>query len=326
MMEKKFSVSAPQVFCLVFFYLLSGMMLFCGGSFTSALFAALFCACLCTVAASFCRNSFSSLGFYGAVFGKFGAVFRYIAAFCATLSLVRTLGAFSGEASRFYGGGDTRFFAPVAVLLCVLAVAKGFVRAARLAETCAFPFLLALLLSLLGGGGEGLSFSFGEDVLFSGFDVIGAAPAFFTLYLRNVTVKSGEMSDFAKNSSFQPSALASGLFAVVAALGAYAFFSYAAADNIMLSLFAWFFTLSRLSFLSMTMADLLAFPENGNGVKTVFLTVTFCSFWLIFASFLPNAAKIAGVFAAVLFPCTVFVLYAVKNFGSANIAKSGEKT
>ena len=76
----------------------------------------------------------------------------------------------------------------------------------------------------------------------------------------------------------------------------------------------------------MTMADLLAFPENGNGVKSVFLTVAFCSFWLIFASFLPNAAKIAGVFAAVLFPCTVFVLYAVKNFGSANIVGRGEET
>jgi len=313
MSERKFLVSASQLFCFVFFYLLSGMMLFCGGSFIAAVFASLFCVCLCIVASAVCRAERSSLLFYSVIFGKFGALFRLFAAFFSAYPFVRTLFAISDNVSVFHSVQNKALFAPLLALLCVLSAAKCFSRAARFAEVCVFPLFAALVLSLLGGGGDGISFGFTDKALFSGFDVIGAVPVFFSLYMRNVSEESEKMSDFAKNSLFHPSPLGTGLFAILLSLAVYVYFCFAGWGNILLSFLSWFFALVRLSLFALTFSELLAYPEEGNGAKCTFMLCLFCSFWAIFGTFYPNAAKIAGIFAAVIFPCAVFALTIVSH-------------
>lgn len=298
MTERKFLVSAPQVFCFVFFYLLSGMMLFCKSSFLSALFAAIFSALLCAVCSSVCGKSTSSLQFYNDIFGKCGAFFRYITAFFTALPFCRTLLAFSRSAAEFHGGASARILAPMVALLCLFSVANGFVRAARFCELCVFPLILAMLLSMLGGGAE-LSFSLNESSVFSAFEVVGSAAAFFSLYLRTVTAKSEKMSPYAKNSSFHPSPLSSGVLAAAASLGIYCYFCLTGTGNILFSLLAWFFALGRLSLFALALSDLIAFPENGRGAQSAFTAAVFCAFWLIFADLFPNIAKIALVFTAI---------------------------
>ena len=115
------------------------------------------------------------------------------------------------------------------------------------------------------------------------------------------------MSNFAKNSAFHPSPLASGLCAVLSSLAVYAFFCFAAQENILFSLLSWFFALARILLLSLCLADLLAYPEKSEGAKRAFTASLFCAFWVIFGSIYPGAASVSGVFAAVLFPCIVFV-------------------
>ena len=305
--ERNFSVSPVQVFCFVLFYLLSGMLLFCGGSFFSALFAALFFVCLCTVAAAFCLYKNSSAELYGGAFGRFAPLFRYIAAFFTSFYFMRTLFAFSEKFSSFYNNISAGAFAPAVILLCVLSVCRGFSRASRFAELCVFALAGAMLLSLLGSKGEGLSFAIDGDAIFGGFDAIGAVPVIFSLYARCVTPESEKASDFAKNGAFSPSPLLCGIAASACAFAAYAFFCFTGWENIIISLAVCFFALSRLTLFALSLADLFACPEKGEGVKSFFFAAALCSFWAVFGSFFPYAAKTAGIFAAVLFPCAVFI-------------------
>jgi hypothetical protein len=305
MPEKNFYVSASQVFCLVFFYLLSGMMLFCGGEFFPALFASLFSVCLCAVAFPLCKSFCSSSEFFVAVFGKLGSPLRYIAAFFAALPLARTLFAFSAEIFGFYGAQQAQKFAPFLALFAVFAVARGFQRAARFAEVAVFALVGAILLALFGGG-EGVRFNFGESALFAGFETVGASPVIFSLCLRSVSAESEKASVFAKNSSFRPSPFFAGVCAALASLAVYAFFCFAGRENILFSLLFWFFAFTRLLLFSLCVADLTAYPEKGEGAKRAFAAALFCAFWLIFGAFYPRLTSAAGIFAAVLFPCIVF--------------------
>lgn len=302
MEERRFLVSSPQLFCLVFFHLLSGMLLFCGGSFYAALFASLFCVCLCVVGASLCLGHGGAAAFCGRVFGRAGAPLRMAAAFFVSLSLLRTLLAFAGGFSRYYDGAGTALFVPALLLLCVFAVRRGFYRAARFAELCVFALAAALLLALLGGAGEGLFFSADESILFGGFEAVGASPAFFSLYLRSAGEDGDKMSVYAKNSAFRPSPLACGVCACAAALAAYAFFRLAAGENIVLSLLLGFASLSRLFLGALSLCDLAAIPEEAGGQKSTAQAA------LLFAAavLLGDFAKTAAVFANVLFPCVVF--------------------
>ena len=306
MPERKFCLSSPQLFCLLFFHLLSGMMLFCGGELFPALFAALFAACVCVAASAVCGGFCSSAELFGAAFGKLGAPLRYTAAFFASLPLARTLLAFSAEISSFYGEQNAAAFAPVLALFACLALSRGFHRASRFAELCVFALVGALLLALFGGG-DGVKLDFSESALFSALEAVGASPLFFSLYLRHASRESEKMSDFAKNSAFHPSPLASGLCAVLSSLAVYAFFCFAAQESILFSLLSWFFALSRILLLSLCLADLTAYPEKSEGAKRAFVSSLFCAFWLIFGAIFPNTTAVSGVFAAVLFPCIVFV-------------------
>ena len=312
MSENKFLVSAPQVFCSVFFYLLSGMMLFCGGSLPAALFSALFCALLCAVHASLCGES-SSFRLYNTVFGKCGTVFRYIAAFFASLPFCRTLLALSASAAVFHSGISSRALAPALAILCLFAVAKGFTRAARFCELCVFPLILAVLLSLLGGEGSGLSFNLGADTVFSAFEIIGAAPIFLSLYLRSATAQNGKISVYAENSTFRPSPLSAGVFASLSAPCVYAYFCLTGVGNILFSFLAWFFALARLSVFTLTLAELLAFPEKGKGAQSAFVALAFSSFWLIFANLFPNITRISQALAVLLPPFAILAMRWVKK-------------
>ncbi len=303
--ERSFSVSAPQLFCLLLFYLLSGMMLFAGGSFFAALFSALFAACLCVIASAVCKGKGSSLALYSGAFGAFARPLRLAAAFFSALPLAGTLAAFSREISAFHGEGARLRFALPLALFGILAVYGSFRRAARFSEVCVFALAGALLLALFGGG-EGLRFDFSESALFAGFDAIGAPAVFFSLYLRCVTAESGKMSDFAAKSTFHPSPLAAGLCAPFAALALYSYFCFVR-ESILFSLFSWFFMLSRLLLFSLATADLLAYPEKREGAKCTLLACAFCAFWLIFASFFGGIVARVQAFAAVIPPCAIFI-------------------
>ena len=260
MNEKIFSLSAYQLFCLLFFYLLSGMMLFCGGSLFAALFASFFTACLCFVANAISRRRFSSASLYGELFGSLGTPIRLVCAFIAFLSLLRAIFAVSSEISAFYGSEKALVPAPFLLFLCIFAVWNGFSRASRFSELCVFALALACLLALFGGG-EGLHLGFAEAELFSAFDVIGAPAIILSAYLRCVTPESGKMSSFAKNSAFHPSPLTSGVFASLAAPAVYSFFCFAG-QNVLFSLLSWFIFLSRPFLISIGISDLISCPQK----------------------------------------------------------------
>jgi hypothetical protein len=305
MNERNFLITSPQLFCFVLFYLLSGMMLFSGGSFFAVLFAALFSVCICVIAAGICKNKSSSSGLYRAAFGCFARPLRLIAAFFSALSLAGTIPAFSASVQSFHAGEKTLAFAPALALFCIFGVSGSFSRAARFSELCVFALAAAAVLALFGGG-DGVDFAFGENALFSGFDAIGATAVFFSLYLRCVSPESEKMSDFARNSAFHPSPLAAGVCAALASPAVYAYFCFAG-NNILFALFSWFFMLARLLLFAVAMADLLAYPEKGEGAKCALIAAAFCAFWLIFGTFFGGISAKIQVFAAVILPCVIFV-------------------
>ena len=305
MNEKNYLLTSPQVFCFVLFYLLSGMMLFSGGSFFAALFTALFSACLCVIAAGICKNKSSSLGLYASAFGAFSPALRRVAAFFSALPFARSISAFSESMLSFHGTAGAAAFAPFLALFCIFGITGGFLRAARFAELCVFALVPAALLALFGGG-EGASFALSESALFSGFEAIGAPDVFFSLYLRCVTPESEKMSNFARNSAFPPSPLAAGIAAVCASLALYAYFCFVG-NNILFSLFSWFFMLTRLLLFALTASDLLAYPEKKEGAKCTFTTLAFCAFHIIFASFFAEISAKTQVFAAIILPCVIFI-------------------
>ncbi len=305
MNEKNFCVSAPQVFCFVLFYSLSGMMLFSGGSFFAALFSALFSSCLCVIAAGICKNKSSSLTLYRSAFGVLSAPLRLTAAFFSSLPLASTISAFSQSIQAFHGGENTLAFAPFLAVFCIFGVARGFSRTARFSELCIFALAGACILSLFGGG-EGVNFVFHENVLFSGFEAIGAPAVFFSLYLRCVTPEGDKMSDFSRNSAFHPSPLTSGIFAAGVALALYTYFCFAG-NNTLFALITWFLLLARLLLFAIAIADLLAYPEKKEGAKCALLASAFCAFWVIFASLFGDISAKTQVFAAVILPCVLFI-------------------
>ena len=305
MNERNFCVSAPQLFCFVLFYLLSGMMLFSGGSFFASLFSALFSACLCVISAGICKGIGSSAELYAGAFGAASPHIRLLAAFFSALPLAGTLSAFSVNVHVFHGEGQPLALAPVLAAFCILSVSGGFMRAARFSELCVFALIGASLLALFGGG-EGASFAFEESALFSGFYTIGAPAVFFSLYARCATPKSGKMSDFAASGAFHPSPLSAGICAVCASLILYAYFCFVG-NNILFALLSWFFLLARLLLLSLAMADLLAYPEKKEGTKCALISCAFCAFWLIFASLSGDITGKIQVFAAVILPCVIFI-------------------
>lgn len=309
MAERKYLISPVQVFCCVLLYLLSGMMLYAGGSAAAALFAALFCACACVIACVLCENFSSASGFYASAFGALGLPVRYISAALTSYSLISTLFSFSAEVGAFYLGGARKAVLLACILLAIFSVAKGFSAPARFAEVCVFPLFFAVLVSLIGGEGEGLSFSLSGDLLFAGFDIIGSVPVVFSLYLRCAGEESGKMSVYAKNSSFRPSALAAGVCAAAASLAVYAFFRLTEVGNIMFSFLLWFAALSRIFAHTLALCDIAGLPEaeNGQGKARSMLAAAavFAAAALCTGAF-GEALKTAAVFANVIFPCAAF--------------------
>ncbi|MBQ9747087.1 MAG: hypothetical protein IJW21_09745 [Clostridia bacterium] len=309
MSERKYLISAVQVFCFVFCHLLSGMILYARGSTVAALFASLFCACVSVAAAALCENFYSSRSFYAAAFGALGAPMRLISAALTSYSLVNTLRSFSEEADVFYGGSARASVLVIALLLATVFAVRSFAAPARFAELCVFPLLAAVLVSLTGGGGEGLSFAFSDDLLFVGFDIIGSAPVIFSLFMRSTGEKSEKMSVGAQNSAFRPSTLVCGIFAAAASLIFYAFFRLSEGRNIMLSFFLWFAALSRISAHAVALYDLSGLPESTGARQkagSLIAAAAVFAFSVLASGLFHEAAKTAAVFANVIFPCAVF--------------------
>ena len=310
MSERKYLVSAVQVFCFVFFHLLSGMMLYGGESAAAALFAALFSACVCVIAGALCEGFSSSREFYASAFGALGAPVRCIAGGLCAYSLLNTLFFFSAEVAVFYGGAARKAVLIACLALAFFAVAKGFSAPARFAELCVFPLALAALISLIGGEGRGLYFGFSYELLFAGFDIIGSVPVLFSLFLRSAGEKSGKMSVYAKNSAFHPSPLACGVSAAAASLLFYVFFRFAEGGNIMFSFFLWFAALSRMTAHTLALCDLLGVPESVGARKKALSALAVAAVFAgaVFAyGLFGEALKTAAVFANVIFPCAAFV-------------------
>jgi hypothetical protein len=308
-MKRSFCISTPQLFWLIFAYVLGGLMLHCGGDFASALFACLFSVCLCVIASALClgRGSFSeSMERFPA--GVASAV-RWVCAFFLGIPISASLISFSGRAAAYYESASPYAVLALLAVICVFTVRNGFSAAARFAETLALPLAILLMLSLLGGRGDGMSLDFATDELFGGGLVIGSAAVFFSLYLRCTAEGSPNMSRFAKNSAFHPSPLACGIVGVLSATAVYFWLCFAGASGILASFFSWFLCVGRLFTLCISACDILSLPEAvGISQKTrrvtALLAICFvqAAFYGTYSSVFGAAAMIGNV----LIPCAAW--------------------
>ena len=310
-MKREFCISAPQLFWLSFSYVLGGLILHCEGDFASALFACLFSVCLCIIANALCygRGSFSAL-LERLPVGISGIV-RGLGVFLVSIPLAAAGLSFSEVASAFYQSASPYVLLAFLAAICVFTLWKGFTSASRFAETLAFPLAVLLLLSMLGGNGDGLRFDFAAEELFGGALIIGSAVVFFTLYLRCIGKDSGHMSRFAESSAFHPSPLACGIVGVLSATAVYFWLCFAGASAILPTFFAWFFCLGRLFALCICACDVLALPEISDAAQKVRRVTGFCVLCFAVAAFYGAYSSVFGAAALmgnVLFPCTAWAL------------------
>ena len=316
----KNKISAPQLFCLVFCYVLAGLRLHGAKSIAATLFVCLFCVCVCVVCAAVCENfgSFSALSC--AVMGKAGFVFRASGVLLLALPLIATLYEMARGAANFYENGHVGAFLPSLILLAVFAAAKGFCALGRFGELCVFPLAFLLPLSLLGGGGHGVSLAFGQEDVAACFAAFGGAPVFFSLYLR--CAGQSEQSEFAAASSFSPEPVACGVSAVLAAGLVHIFLLFTGAGSVLSSFLFWFIALGRLFAFSLSVGDVLSLPESGraDASKRLAAFAAACTaVWILSARF----ASVCGAALAVLnvlFPCAVFaVCFLRQSYGKMRV-------
>lgn len=266
--KRNYSVSAVQLFCLVFVFTFSGLFLHAGNSLIGIVFSCVFISVISIAAGTVCGGFGSSEKFYAFAFGKAGAFLRAVSLVFLAFSAVKSLWAFSSGAMSLYKGGSAAVIFTVCTAVSVFAVCRDFTGAARFAELCAFPLAGILLLSPLSGGGEGFSFSLSQGELFGAFDAIGCAGVIFSLYARVLTPSDGQMSDFARSGSFHPSPTVCGALAPMLAGAVYIFVKlFGAEKNILVMMLVWFFALARFFAFAISASDLLCLPECAGGRK-----------------------------------------------------------
>ena len=232
-------ISRSQLFYLVFFYVLSGLMLYGGGSFTVIAFSGLFCICVCVICAALRRDTHSFKDLSSALLGRYSWVLIIISTIITAFPLVQTLYEVSFRVGAFYDSTPSFVLLFVFVALCIFAMSGGVASAARFSEMCVLPLMAVLPLSLLGGGGRSIGLAFFDTDLFDSFVVIGSVTVFLSLYLR--TVDENEMSAYLQNSAFHPSPLWCGIGGVVLASCVYIFLRLVGAGSILSSFFICFF-------------------------------------------------------------------------------------
>ncbi len=306
MADLKNKITAPQLFCLVFCYMLAGFRLHGGTGVPATLFVCLFCACVCVVCAAAGEGCGSFACLCREAFGKCGFLLRALAAVLLALPLLATLSELAKGAASFYENGRTAAVLPALILLCVLALWRGFCTIGRFAELCAFPLALLLPLSLLGGGGEALTLALGQEDVPACFAAVGAVPVFFSLYLR--VASPSEQSEPARASGFQPSPVLCGVLGVFAAGGVHLFLACVGAGSVLSSFLIWFICLSRLFAFSLSAGDVLGLPESGGTLcarKSALFAAVCAAMWLTSAHF-PTFFGAALATCNVALPCAVF--------------------
>ncbi len=306
MAELKNKITAPQLFCLVFCYMLAGFRLHGGASVPATLFVCLFCACVCVVCAAASENCASFEELCRSAFGRCGFALRAFAAVLLALPFLASLSELAKGAANFYENGNPVAVIPVLVLLCILALSRGFCAAGRYAELCVFPLALLLPLSLLGGGGEVPRFVFAQEDVPACFAVVGAVPVFFSLYLR--AVKADERSDFARASGFQPGFVLCGVLGVLAAGAVHLFLVSTGAGSVLSSFLIWFLCLGRLFAFSLSVGDVFALAESRADVcaKKCAVFAAVCAVIWVISALLPYFFGAALAVGNVVFPCAVF--------------------
>ncbi len=322
MTELKNKITAPQLFCLVFCYMLAGFRLHGGAGVPATFFVCLFCACVCVACAAVCGECGTFSGLCRSALGKFGFLLRALAAVLLALPFLATLSELAKGAANFYENGRAAAVLPVLILLCVLALSRGFCTIGRFAELCAFPLALLLPLSLLGGGGETPVLALTQEDVPACFAAVGAVPVFFSLYVR--AASPCEQSEAARVSAFHPSPVLCGVLGVFAAGGVHLFLVSVGAGSVLSSFLVWFVCLGRLFAFSLCAGDVLGLPESGVEAcarkSAVFATVC-AAVWLASARF-PAFFGAALAVGNVALPCAVF---AAQTLGRAYRFKHSER-
>ncbi len=313
MTDLKNKITASQLFCLVFCYMLAGFRLHGGASVPATLFVCLFCACVCVVCAAVCEGCGSFAVLCRAAFGKCGFLLRGIGLCLLALPFLATLSELAEGAGNFYENGRAAAILPVLLALCVLALSRGFCVVGRFAELCAFPLVLLLPLSLLGGGGETPVLALAQEDVPACFAAVGAVPVFFSLYLR--AASPCEQSEASRASAFHPSPMLCGVLGVFAAGVVHMLLVSAGAGSVLSSLFVWFICLSRLFAFSLSAGDVLGFPESEKADcarKSAVFAAVCAAVWLASARF-PTFFGAALAVGNVALPCAVFAAQTLRH-------------
>lgn len=316
--ERKYSISSVQLFFILFSYVFSGLFIYSDGVFFPVILTCIFLASMCVVARLITNGFDSSKEFFSSVFGKTAPVLRIICAVFVSFSLIGTLFEFSNDVSLVYGGNISVVFI-VVTGIAVFSVWNGFYRAARFSELCLFSVLSILLVSLFSGGGGKFDFSFDTSTVMSSFDCIGNVAVIFSLYLSCITEKDEKMSDFMRNGEFHPSPVASGIIAVFSAGLLYIFVNLMAmsGENILISFFSWFLSVTRIFAFSLCICDLCGIPQmisSGEKRKGVFFAAVLFIFSVLVYGYVPGGIILESetVFD-LIFPCAVFAFLILKG-------------
>lgn len=311
-MEKtNYRISSFQLFFLVFAYVFSGLFIYARASLASTLLACALAAAICIVAGHICRDFSSSLDFYGAVFGKFSGLVRFLNLAFLAFAAVRALYAFSLEICAYYKGANAALVFLICVFLAAFSVFRRFSPAARFAELSAFAVFAIILLCFLGKGGE-VSLSFSADDVLLSFDALGSATVIFSLYLRAVTSEDASMSDFARNGGKHPSPTLCGALGSVCAGALYLFIcARGGMSNILLLLFAWMICIAGFFASAVCASDVLGVPEckKGKTAQKAVLFAALCAAGLLSRRLAPEYlwVEVSGVYNVILFGA-LFVL------------------
>ena len=316
--ERKYSISSVQLFFILFSYVFSGLFIYSDGVFFPVILTCIFLASMCVVARLITNGFDSSKEFFSSVFGKTAPALRIICAVFVSFSLIGTLFEFSNDVSLVYGGNISVVFIVVAGI-AVFSVWNGFYRAARFSELCLFSVLSILLVSLFSGGGGKFDFSFDTNAVMSSFHCMGNVAVIFSLYLSCITEKDEIMSEFMRNGSFHPSPLASGIIAVFSAGILYIFVNLMAmsGENLLISFFSWFLSVTRIFAFSICICDLCGIPQRKapeEKRKGVFFAAVLFIFSILVYGYVPSGIILESesVFD-LIFPCALFAFLIFKG-------------
>ncbi len=318
MIKKEYSVSAIQIFFIMFSFVFSGLFMYGKGSLTSIIFACFFLSVICIVAGVVCAGYHGSKMLFGSLFGKTRPIAEAISLIPLSISAVKDISSFSLCIDAFYGGESAPAIFCLIIAICVFAVWHDTLGAARFCELCFFPICLVVLLSLLGEKSNIFYFSIAEKDIFSAFDIIGCIAVVFSLYLRVLTPKNEAMSDFARNGTFHPSPIYCGAVAPICALVVYiVVIILGVRSNILANYMIWFCCLARSFAFTICACEISNISEclapHEKAKRFSLICVAFSAAVLMMQYLSEKAIACAEIFYNTLFPCVVFICFAVRT-------------